>query len=150
MTGNEATAKVIDILEEMGIPYMLVGSFSSNAYGVARSTHDADFVIELGDQTVRAIADRLGPDRVRAHLAHSLQASAQARPQKLLVVVHCSPLMPQFLPRKGYRRIVVARRRLVKGVGTVTTLLMPETARARSRRRFRSMVTQPTGRTLPQ
>lgn len=62
MNGNEATAKVIATLEEMGIPYMVVGSFSSNVYGVARSTKDADIVIDLGDGSVRAIADRLGPD----------------------------------------------------------------------------------------
>ena len=47
MTGNEATLAVIDALELCSIPYMLVGSYSSNVYGVERSTQDADFVIEL-------------------------------------------------------------------------------------------------------
>ncbi len=44
---NEATVPVIEALEACEIPYMLVGSYSSNAYGIARSTQDADFVIEL-------------------------------------------------------------------------------------------------------
>jgi hypothetical protein len=41
---NEATVSVIDAFEACGIPYMLVGSYASNAYGIARSTQDADFV----------------------------------------------------------------------------------------------------------
>ncbi|MBY0527876.1 MAG: hypothetical protein K2R98_31050 [Gemmataceae bacterium] len=60
MTGPEAALAVIDALEQLGVPYMVVGSFSSNVYGVARSTHDADFVIDLSGGSVQAIADRLG------------------------------------------------------------------------------------------
>jgi hypothetical protein len=40
---------------------MLVGSYSSNAYGVARSTQDADFVIELGDTSISELGRRLAP-----------------------------------------------------------------------------------------
>jgi hypothetical protein len=61
MTGAEATLAVVDALERLGIPYMVVGSFSSNTYGVPRSTQDADFVIQLGSHSVREIADQLGP-----------------------------------------------------------------------------------------
>jgi hypothetical protein len=52
---------VIEALEASSIPYMLVGSFSSNVYGVERSTQDADFVIELIDQTIGELARRLAP-----------------------------------------------------------------------------------------
>jgi hypothetical protein len=61
MTGNEAMMSVIEALEASSIPYMLVGSFSSNVYGVERSTQDADFVIELIDQTIGELARRLAP-----------------------------------------------------------------------------------------
>ena len=47
MTGNQAALTVAEALESCDIPYMLVGSYSSNFYGVDRSTQDADFVIEL-------------------------------------------------------------------------------------------------------
>jgi len=43
MTSDTATLAVIDALESLGIAYMLVGSFSSNYYGISRSTKDADF-----------------------------------------------------------------------------------------------------------
>src|SRR5437016_4318043 len=61
MTGGEAILKVVDALEDCGISYMLVGSNSSNAYGIPRSTQDADFVIELGEKTIGEIARRVAP-----------------------------------------------------------------------------------------
>jgi len=46
------TKAVINVLEDTGVAYMLVGSFSSNMYGIPRSTKDADFVIDVVDRTV--------------------------------------------------------------------------------------------------
>lgn len=60
MTGNEATLAVIDALEALAIPYMLVGSLSSNVYGIPRSTHDADFVIECAVDLLPRLATQLG------------------------------------------------------------------------------------------
>ena len=39
--------QVANALAECGIPYMLAGSFSSNYYGIPRSTKAADFVVQL-------------------------------------------------------------------------------------------------------
>jgi hypothetical protein len=61
MTSDEAALAVVEALEALGIPYMLVGSFSSNYYGIGRSTKDADFVAEIGSQSVVQLAARLGP-----------------------------------------------------------------------------------------
>ena len=58
MTGNEATLAVIDALEACSIPYMLVGSYSSNVYGVERSTQDADFVVELVEGAIGELLPR--------------------------------------------------------------------------------------------
>ena len=54
MTSLDATVAVIDALEQLNIPYILVGSLSTNYYGIPRSTQDADFVVELGDHSVAA------------------------------------------------------------------------------------------------
>ena len=62
MNSLEATAAVIDALEQAGTPYLLVGAFSSNAYGIARSTKDADFVVSLQSGDLRRLVDRLGPN----------------------------------------------------------------------------------------
>jgi predicted nucleotidyltransferase len=44
-SGEDAVAALLDVLNREGVPYMIVGSFSSNRYGVPRATHDADFVV---------------------------------------------------------------------------------------------------------
>src|SRR5262249_50667809 len=61
MTSEEAALAVIDALEKIGVPYMVVGSFSSNYYGIARSTKDADFVIQFDAQLMTSLAASLAP-----------------------------------------------------------------------------------------
>jgi hypothetical protein len=65
----EALVEVIRVLQYHEIPYMLVGAFSSNAYGYPRATKVADIVIEYHAgvlDTIRASfwighTSRLGP-----------------------------------------------------------------------------------------
>ena len=64
MNNVEVTKAVVCVLEECQVDYMLVGAYSSNAYGIARATHDVDFVVVVKPGEVRAIAQRLGPDFV--------------------------------------------------------------------------------------
>ncbi|MBS0206218.1 MAG: hypothetical protein JSS49_25260 [Planctomycetes bacterium] len=60
MIGEEATAKLIDGLEALQIDYMVVGSFSTNFYGIPRSTHDADIVIQLNNSSLAELQSHLG------------------------------------------------------------------------------------------
>jgi hypothetical protein len=53
---------VVEALEAANIPYMIVGSLSAGAYGITRSTKDADFVVELGEKSVASILALLGPE----------------------------------------------------------------------------------------
>ena len=62
MSTEEIVYRVIDALHIAGVPFMLVGSFSSNFYGIARSTQDADLVVQLGEISPARIADYLGED----------------------------------------------------------------------------------------
>lgn len=57
MTTNDVMLMVVDALNREKIPAMLVGSFSSNYYGIPRSTEDVDFVIQF--------ESNLTPDFVR-------------------------------------------------------------------------------------
>jgi predicted nucleotidyltransferase len=61
MTSEEVIGAVVDGLETLSIPYMLVGSFSSNYYGIGRSTNDADFVVQLESESLSSLAKLLGP-----------------------------------------------------------------------------------------
>jgi len=51
---------MIDALEAAGAAYMLVGSYSSNFYGIPRATQDADFILQTDVASVPAIIKRLG------------------------------------------------------------------------------------------
>ena len=62
MTTTDIALKVVESLNRAGIPHMLVGSFSSNAYGIARSTKDVDFVVQLDTQFTSNLAVLLGPE----------------------------------------------------------------------------------------
>ncbi len=60
MTGDVAVVAVIDALDQAGIPYMVVGSLSSNLYGVPRSTQDADIVVQVDAAGMARLRGRLG------------------------------------------------------------------------------------------
>src|SRR5262249_25154484 len=60
MTSEEAALAVIDALETLHVPYMVVGSFSSNYYGIGRSTKDVDFLIQFDSESLVRLADHLG------------------------------------------------------------------------------------------
>ena len=51
MSSEELSLRVVDILNAHQVPYMLVGSLSTNFHSTVRSTKDADIVIQsdLGD-----------------------------------------------------------------------------------------------------
>ncbi len=53
---------VIEALECAHIPYMIVGSLAAGAYGITRSTKDADFVVQSGSTPLSAIVRQLGPE----------------------------------------------------------------------------------------
>ena len=52
MEQAELLGYLIDVLENLGIPYMVVGSMASMAYGEPRLTQDIDVVVDLHDRHV--------------------------------------------------------------------------------------------------
>ena len=57
-----AAALVAARLKEAGIPFLLVGSFSSNLHGIPRSTKDVDVVIQTEGPGIRDVAGLLGEE----------------------------------------------------------------------------------------
>lgn len=64
MTGNDALLSLLEIINRLEIPYMLVGSYSSNIYGIPRSTKDADLVLQLDDGALKLLSNNL-PEGLR-------------------------------------------------------------------------------------
>ena len=49
---TQVTARVIDVLEALGVPYLIGGSLASTLHGVARTTLDSDIVADLQPEHV--------------------------------------------------------------------------------------------------
>jgi hypothetical protein len=60
--GNEALARLVAIFNRHDVAYMLVGSYSSNAYGIPRATKDADLVVAAMDVAFESLEFSLGED----------------------------------------------------------------------------------------
>src|SRR5947208_312923 len=60
MTIDDVALQVVDALNAAHIPFMLVGGFSSNLYGIPRSTEDADFVVQMSAPLSASFANTLG------------------------------------------------------------------------------------------
>lgn len=61
MTSLEAVLSIARALQDTQTPYMLAGSFSSNLYGIPRSTKDADFVVQVDSGSIGRLIERVGP-----------------------------------------------------------------------------------------
>lgn len=62
MTASEVAEKVVRALRTAEIPFLVVGSFSSNQYGIPRSTKDIDLVVAMGDGQSHDLSDILGSE----------------------------------------------------------------------------------------
>ncbi len=60
MSVEDVLNGVLDLLDELGIPYMVTGSFASNAHGVPRVTQDADLIVEADLPGLISFMTRLG------------------------------------------------------------------------------------------
>jgi hypothetical protein len=58
---KELLRAVSSILDSVGIPYMVVGSFASTAYGEPRSTRDLDLVIDPSPAALDRLLEQLDP-----------------------------------------------------------------------------------------
>jgi hypothetical protein len=61
MTIEETAGLVVDSCTDLGIPVLIVGSLSSNYYGLGRSTNDADLVVQSRPGDIQSLAKRLAP-----------------------------------------------------------------------------------------
>ena len=53
------TLLVIDVLEQLNIPYAIGGSLASARYGTARATLDSDLVVQMDESHVSQFVSQL-------------------------------------------------------------------------------------------
>lgn len=57
---------ILQTLESIGAPYMVIGAFAAAVYGVTRATYDIDIVVELDEEHIQALAAAYPPPRYYA------------------------------------------------------------------------------------
>src|SRR5215831_11847225 len=62
MTEQELLVDCLRRLNRVGISYYLTGSMASNYWGIPRTTHDLDFVIQLPTSAVSKIVSAFSPE----------------------------------------------------------------------------------------
>lgn len=62
MTQAELLRYLVDVLEELGVEYMIGGSQASMYYGEPRLTRDVDVIVKLQHSRLPAFVDRFPPD----------------------------------------------------------------------------------------
>lgn len=55
-----AIETVLDAIESLGIQYVVVGSLSSNTYGIVRTTQDADILVEVAPTDITQLRGVIG------------------------------------------------------------------------------------------
>ena len=84
MTIDDVALRVAEALGAAGVPFMLVGGFSSNYHGIPRSTKDADFVVQLSAPLNETFARTLGPE-FEAEAQLSFETNTGTQRQEFLV-----------------------------------------------------------------
>ncbi|HWE94836.1 MAG TPA: hypothetical protein VG269_12800 [Tepidisphaeraceae bacterium] len=108
----------IEVLERLGITYMIVGSYASGAYGEPRLTQEIDIVVDLELPQIAQLCSAFPPGDFYVSLEAALQAARQ--PGAQFNVLH---------PSSGNKIDFMIARRDAWGVGQLSrrqrTQLLP-------------------------
>ncbi|HET7623478.1 MAG TPA: hypothetical protein VFK39_16345 [Gemmatimonadaceae bacterium] len=74
MTASDVFRRIVGALEQVGIPYMLTGSFAGSFHGAPRATQDIDIVVAPTQAQLRALVALLPPADYYVDEGAALQA----------------------------------------------------------------------------
>ena len=89
--------EVLQLLEQIRAPYVIIGAFAGTSYGVTRVTLDVDIVVDLKEPHIQALAAAFPPSRfyanpdqmrdsIRSGIMFNIIDSSQARKVDLIPV----------------------------------------------------------------
>lgn len=121
----EVLKDVAQRLDDLGIPYMLTGSFAANFYTVPRMTRDIDLVVELDAPHVPPFAREFK----REFYCDDEMINVAVRQKSLFNLIHNrSMLKIDFIIRKdaAYRKMEFSRRKIIEVGGHTLWVVSPE------------------------
>ncbi|HKV93723.1 MAG TPA: hypothetical protein VJW20_14340 [Candidatus Angelobacter sp.] len=78
MTPEDLFSRISQLLEQVGIPYMLTGSFASSVYGMSRGSSDIDFILDADEAEIMRLLNQLPENDFYSELNHALEACRQS------------------------------------------------------------------------
>lgn len=110
---DEAVSAVVDVLDRLGIPWLIGGSLASSVHGSARSTLDVDMVLALALSEVRPLVEALEPDfyvdEAAVREAVRSRASFNAIHNATIVKIDIYVLTPDPFEQSAFSRGVLQR-----------------------------------------
>lgn len=110
-TERDALFQVLDALEALEIPYMVVGSFASTYWGRPRMTHDADLVVEITGEKIANLAQLLSPHFYAPRFV--IEDAVRKRGQFNLIHLDCAFKIDLWLLKGSAYDAVCFERRLL-------------------------------------
>lgn len=125
MTEQELLIDCLRRLNQAEITYMVTGSMASNYWGIPRSTHDLDFVIQLPPSSIPKLTVAFAKD---FDLDEQMIRTAYEPPYQFNALDHRSGLKVDFWMLKNvpFEREMFSRRKQVSIVGVPAWLASPE------------------------
>ena len=125
MTEQELLQDCLRRLSGAGLKYMLVGSMAGNYWGIPRSTHDIDFVIQYQEADVKRIVALFEKDFFIQEIS---VRSALRPPHQFNAIDERSAFKVDFftLTNDRYDRVQFERRRSVTLFGEPAFIAAPE------------------------
>ena len=124
--GGDTLRRVVQVLDSLGVRHALGGSFASSYHGKARTTMDADLVVDLGLDHAAALARALG-DRFYMDVEVA-RTAIRTRGSFNVISLDTSFKVDLFvLGERPYDRVAFERRRRVDlGDGLACDIVSPE------------------------
>ena len=119
MTQAELLRYLVDVLESLGVEYMIGGSQASMYYGEPRLTRDVDVVVDLRPQHLRALLSRFPADEFYVDEEAAREAIRRARQFNIIHPGSGLKIDVYVNPDTPYDRTRLARRQklpLLSGV----------------------------------
>ena len=116
MKQSEVLHFAIDVLERLEIPYALVGSFASGAYGEPRFTHDIDILVDLKRNQVDGLCDSFPADEFYISRPTVKEAVYRRRPFNVIHTPSANKLDFMLSRDDDWGRSQIARRRQIEVV----------------------------------
>jgi hypothetical protein len=126
MSQQELLRRIIKILDDLRIEYMVTGSVTSSLQGEPRSTHDLDLVVDLKEDATDRLLGALSPTDFYVSEPAIREALARRTTFNLVDLIGGDKVDFWILTDEPFDRSRFSRRRIVDALGLRFAVSAPE------------------------